>query len=170
MVGNLLLFPVVLFLIGLLYITASPAPSGDYGVGYSLMFVLFGGGFVVFTALLTWNLTRNNCFDWIQMRSSERNLLVFFGWLAFIFATFLSASLRTAEPEAGIPSFLYWLSQAYAAYWLPLLMLVPAVLLLNYGRAAGVAPDFIKIPIKTGFLLSVSIGLGALFAMFRSNT
>jgi hypothetical protein len=49
-------------------------------------------------------------------------------------------------------------------------MLVPAVLLLNYGRAAGVAPDFIKIPIKTGFLLSVSIGLGALFAMFRANT
>jgi hypothetical protein len=89
----------------LLYITASPAPSGDYGVGYSLMFVVFGGGFVVFTALLTWNLTKNNCFDWIQMPSTERNLLVFFGWLAFMIATFLSASLRTAEPEQGFHHF-----------------------------------------------------------------
>ena len=170
MLGNLLLFPVVLFLIGLLYYTASPAPSGDYGVGYSLMLVIFGGGFVLFSALLTWNLSLNNGFDWIQTPGTQRSLLVFVGWVAFMIATFLSASLRTAGPETGVPPFLYWLSQAYAAYWLPMLMLVPVVLLLNLEREAGVAPDFIKIPIKTGFLLSVLMGLGVFFASLRANT
>lgn len=169
MLGNLLLFPVILFLAGLLYYTASPAPGGDYGVGYSLMLVIFGGGFLLFTGLLTWNLSSNNCFDWIQMPGVPRNLIVFIGWAAFMMAVFLSASMRTAGPESGVPPFLYWLSQAKAAYWLPLLMLVPAILLLNMERTAGVAPDFIKIPMKTGFLLSVTMALGILFALFRAG-
>lgn len=165
---NILIILVVLFLIGLIYITASPMPGGDYGVGYAFVFLICGGGFVLFTGLLAWNLSRNNCFDWVEIPDSQRNLLVLFGWIAFVIAIYVSAALRTGKPVGGILTFLNWLSDAKAVYWLPLLILVPSYILLNMEREAGFAPEFVKLLMRTGFVLSVLMSLGALFGYLRA--
>ncbi len=169
MLGNMLFILAALFLIGLLNITASPIPGGDRGMGAGLLLFFCGAGFLLLTGLLTWNLSSNNCFDWIGMTGGQRNGLVFAGWLAFATGTVACALFKIEWHEGEFPQFLRWLSQAQAAFWLPLLVLVPAFVLLNFERAAGYAPDLVKIPMMTGFLLSVLIGSGLLFGWFRGN-
>ena len=169
MLGNLLFVLIGLFFIGLLFATASPLPSGDRGMGAALMLVFYAGGFLVLTGLLAWKLNRNNVFDWIDLPDAQRSGLVFIGWLAFATAT-VAAGLFKVEWHAGeFPQFLRWLSQAQAIFWLPLLALVPAFILLNFEREAGFAPDLVKIPLMTGFILSTLMGLGLLFGWFRAS-
>ncbi len=168
MIGNILLVLTALFLIGLLSSTASPSPGGDAGVGRAYAIFFCAIGFVLLSGLLTWNLAWNNCFDWVQLPGIQRHALVFIGWIAFITAILLCVGLIMGGYGDGTPQFIRWLSQAKAGYWLPLLMLVPAFMLLNFKREAGFAPDFVKIPMIMGFLLSVLMGLGYLFGLVRS--
>lgn len=170
MLGNFLIILIVFTLVGLLSVTASPIPSGDSGMGAGLMIFFCGAGFFLLTGLLTWNLHSNHCFDWIKMPSHQRNLVVFLGWFTFSAATFASAIFKIEWHEGEFPSYLRWLSQAQAAVWLPLLLLIPAFMLLNFERAIEVVPDYVKIPMMTGFLLSILMGLGLLFGWFRANS
>ncbi len=168
MIGNILLVLTALFLTGLLSSTASTSPGGDAGVGRAYAIFFCATGFVLLSGLLTWNLAWNNCFDWVQMPGIQRNWLVFVGWIAFVFSILLCVGLIMGGYGDGTPQFIRWLSKAKAGYWLPLLMLVPAFMLLNFEREAGFAPDFVKIPMMMGFLLSVLMGLGYLFGLVRS--
>ncbi|MFN0216097.1 MAG: hypothetical protein ACKVT2_17700 [Saprospiraceae bacterium] len=170
MVGNILLVLIALFLGGLLNITSSPAPGGDKGVGYGFMIFLCGAGFLLFTGLLAWNLGSNNCFDWVSLPAARRNWLVVIGWLAFAFSVFGTALFRTEWHDGEFPQFLRWFSKAQASIWLPLLILVPAFILLNFEREAGYVPGFVKIPMLAGFGLSILIGLGLLFGWYRASS
>jgi hypothetical protein len=169
MLGNFLLLLITLSLISLLSVTATPMPGGDRGMGYALALFFCGACFLVLTGLLTWNLSANNGFDWLPVSGVQRNGLVFVGWLAFAMATAASALFKTEWHDGEFPQFLRWLSQAQAAFWLPLLILMPAAFLLNAGREPGQAPDWVKIPMMTGFILSLLMGAGLLFGWMRVN-
>ena len=172
MLGNILLVLVILFLFGLIQTTASPMPGGDRGVGAAFVLFVCGAGFILFTGLLALNLGWNNAFDWVPGPSARRNWLIFLGWLAFASATFASAMFRVEWHQGEFPQYLQylrWLARAQAVVWLPLLALVPAFLLMNFDRPAGTAPDFVKIPMLTGFLLSVLMSVGLLFGFFRGS-
>ena len=169
MLGNILLVIIVLCLFGLLSLTASPIPSGDRGMGASILLLLCGVSFLVFTGLLTWNLGHTNRFDWVSSPGIQRNGILLIGWLAFGAATVASALFKIEWHQGEFPQFLRWLSQAHAALWLPFLMLVPAFILLNFERQAGYAPGYIKTPMMTGFMLSILMGLGLLFGYIRAK-
>jgi hypothetical protein len=169
MFGNILLVLIALSLIGLLSITSSPMPGGDRGMGYGLALFFCGLCFIVLTGLLAWSLHANNGFDWIPVSGGQRNGLVFVGWLAFAMATAASALFKTEWHEGEFPQFLRWLSQAQAAFWLPLLILIPAAFLLNASRVPGQTPDWVKIPMMTGFTLSILMGAGLFFGWMRAN-
>lgn len=169
MAGNFLFILITLLLFGLISITASPIPSGDRGMGAGIFLFLCAAGFLLLTGLLAWNLGSRNCFDWVKMADISRNGLVFIGWIAFSASTVASAAFKIEWHDGEFPQYLRWLSQAQAAIWLPLLVLVPAFILLNFEREAGYVSDFVKIPMMTGFMLSVLMGLGLLFGLFRAN-
>jgi hypothetical protein len=168
MLGNILLVLTALLLIGLLSSTTSSSPGGDAGVGRAYAIFFCFTGFALSSGLLTFNLVWNNCFDWVQIPGSLRNLLVFGGWIAFVTAMLLCQRLLMGGYGDGTPQFISWLSKAKAGYWLPLLMLVPAFMLLNFERQSGHIPDFVKIPMMVGFLLSVLMCMGYLFGLLRS--
>jgi len=164
--GNFLLFITVIFMAGLLYYTAAPAPRGDYGVGYSLMLLIFGGGFFIFSGLLTWNLAATQRLDWLPAPGGFRNGLILFGWLAFAL-TVLFGSLFKSEWHPGeLPQFLRWLALAQVSFWLPLLMLAP-VLWLNSPEKSGetIPPALVQLPVKIGFGISCMMAAGLLMGM-----
>jgi hypothetical protein len=167
MLGNILFAISVFFLFGFLNVTSSPMPGGDRGVGYALMMIICGGGFFVSTGLLAWKLGANHCFDWLGERS---RVLLLLGWFAFAISTMGSALFKTEWHAGEFPQYLQWLSQAQAAIWLPLLVLLPAFGLLNFGKAAPEVPYFIQIPIKIGFSISVLMLLGLVFGYFQATS
>lgn len=167
MLGNTLLILTSLCLFGLINITSSPMPGGDRGMGYGLMLFFCGVGFAIFSGLLAWNLSARGHFDWISEAGSQRGWLVFFGWAALAAATFFSAAFRNEWHAGEFPEFLRWFSKSLAVVWLPLLLLWPAFWLLNFRQ--DVVPNFVQISMKTGFVLSILMGLGLLFGMFRAS-
>jgi hypothetical protein len=169
MLGNILIIFTILSLFGIISVTASPMPSGDRGVGAAFVMVICVGAFFVFSGLLAWAAAYCNCFDWLETTGGSRSLLILFGWLAFLVATFSSAAFRGEWHNGEFPVYLKWLSQSYAHYWLPFLVLGPLFYLFGMERAAGIAPEFVKIPIMTGFLLSVLMCLGILYGAFKAN-
>lgn len=169
MLGNIFLVFTILSLFGVISITASPMPGGDRGVGAAFVMVICGGGFFLFTGLLALTAGYRNCFDWLETTGGLRNLLIIFGWLSFFVAIFSSASFRGEWHDGEFPQFLRWLSQSYAHYWLPLLALGPLFYLFNVERAAGIAPELVKIPMMTGFMVSVLMCLGVLYGAFKAS-
>ncbi len=119
------------------------------------------------TGLLAWKLISNNCFGWVEISAGPRNTLVFFGWMALSPATFASGICKIQWHTNNFPPFIRLLSQAQAVLWLPLLVLVPAYILLNHSRQAGFAPDFVKIPMIMGFVLSILMVLSLILGWFR---
>ncbi|MEO6039464.1 MAG: hypothetical protein ABIQ93_13710 [Saprospiraceae bacterium] len=169
MLGNILLVSAVLTLFGLLFITASPSPSGDYGVGYAFLLFSCGAGFLLTSGLLAWNLTATGRFDWLPALGGNRNWLIFFGWLAFAVAT-LAMSLFRSEWHAGeLPEYLHGLSKTLAGLWLPLLVLVPALLLINMERTTGTVADFVKFPLLAGVAMGFFIALTIVFGLLRAK-
>lgn len=168
MLGNILLVISALFLWGLVSVSSSPMPGGDRGVGYAFALLISGAGFLVFTGFLAWHLGWNQCFDWISAKG-QQNWLVFFGWLAFVGATFASAAFLSEWHEGELPQFLRWLAKSYASVWLPVLVLVPSVALLHTERAVGTAPDWVKIPLMAGMAVSAVICACIAFGWFRAS-
>ncbi len=166
MASNLLLVITVAFMAGLLYYTASPAPRGDYGVGYSLMLLIFGGGFFILSGLLTWNLAAAHRLDWLPALGGFRGGLIFFGWLAFAL-TVLFGSLFKSEWHPGeLPQFLRWLAQAQVSFWLPVLMLAPVFWLnIQEKLGEGMPPVWVQLPMKIGFGVSCVMTFGLLLGM-----
>lgn len=170
MLGNILFILVAITLIGLISITASPMPGGDRGVGAAFFLFLVGISFLIATGLLTWYLGWNNYFDWIGLPGIQRNGIIFIGWIAFAFATLASAFFKVEWHAGEFPQFLRWLSQAQAAIWLPLLMLVPALILMNSDRTAANVSEYVKIPMMTAYILSILMAFGLLFGWYRAQS
>ncbi|HEX5624370.1 MAG TPA: hypothetical protein VFX48_00020 [Saprospiraceae bacterium] len=169
MLGNILILLTILFLIGLVSVSASPLPSGDRGVGAAFMFFICGIGFAILSGLLTWNMSSNQCFDWVNLKGLDRGWWILLGWLAFASATFASAMFRMEWHAGEFPIFLRWLAQSYSVIWLPLLMLIPALILLNGERQAGLAPGYVKFPMIVGFSLSLVIGVTLVLGLLRGS-
>jgi hypothetical protein len=169
MLGNILIVLTALCLFGLINITSVPAPGGDRGVGYAFVMLFFGGGFLVLSGLLTWNMGARDCFDWVQIPGFHRGLFVFLAWLMFTIAVFAMAVFRSEWHPGELPEYLRWLSKTLAVVWLPILMFVPALLLLNADRTAGIASVWVKTPMLTGLGLSLLIFLGIAIGYFRAK-
>ncbi len=165
MLGNTLLVITVLFSLGLFSVTASPMPGGDRGVGHAFMLILCGGGVLLFSGLLAWNLAANHRLDWL----TPNNWLLFFGWLAFALAILSSAAFKTEWHPGEFPEFLRWLALSRAHLWLSVLLLVPVFWLFNFQNSAGLVPNFVQIPMKIGLIISVLMGLGLVFGLFRAS-
>lgn len=170
MPGNILIATIVIFYGSLVNLMAKPAPSGDYGVGYGFVWILLVSGFFISTGLLAWNLNQKHCFDWAPAFFLRyRNWLVFLGWIAFALATIWSLEYKSKWHEGEFPQFMHWFALSRAYLWLPLLILIPALYLLNTHRQVGFAPDWVKIPMQIGFIVSVLIGLGILYGFAKSS-
>lgn len=160
MLGNILIVLVVIFYGCLVSLLLKPMPSGDYGVGYSLGYFIYVAGFIIASGLLAWNMNLNHCFDWLPASFLRyRNWLVFLGWISFVVAIIWSLDYNSKWIEGEFPEFMRWFAQSKAYIWLPLLMLIPSLYLINAQRLAGFAPFWIKIPIQTGFSVSFLIAL-----------
>ncbi|MFN0216498.1 MAG: hypothetical protein ACKVT2_19735 [Saprospiraceae bacterium] len=72
---------------------AKPMPGGDYGVGYSFVYLLYGAGFVISTGLLAWSMNVNHSFDWVL---HYRKIIVLVGWIAFVTMTFWTLEYHKA--------------------------------------------------------------------------
>jgi hypothetical protein len=165
--GNILLILTLLTLFGLASVLSKPTPGGDAGMGHAFVLFISGGAFILFSGLFALNIAWNNCFDWVFVPAANRNLMIFIGWVMFIVVVFAIGSLRTEMPSDKLPGYVWWLSRSGAIVWLPILLLVPMLWLLNAERQAGFAPDFVKIPIMTGLNLCTLIAAGLLWGYFK---
>jgi hypothetical protein len=62
-----------------------------------------------------------------------------------------------------------WLALTKVYFWLPLLVFVPCLYLLNVERLPNFAPDWVKITILIGFITSVLIGFGIFYGFVKAN-
>lgn len=160
MLGNILIIITLIFYGCLFNLLLKPMPGGDYGVGYSFAYFIYVAGFIISSGLLAWNMNLNHCFDWIPASFLRyRNWLVFLGWLSFVVAIIWSLEYNSKKVENEFPQFMSWFTWSRIYIWLPLLMLIPALYLINVQRLAGFAPLWVKIPIQTGFSVSFLIAL-----------
>lgn len=166
MFGNILIGITLIFFVSLANLLQKPVPSGDYGVGYAYAYLVCGAGFIISSGLLAWNMTLNNCFDWMP---HYRNILVFAGWTVFVVATIFSVGLQTGGKVNNLPIFLRWLAVSKVYYWMPLLVFGSCTYLLNVQRGANFPNSWIKMAVQAGFLVSFLIALSFLFVMLRRN-
>lgn len=139
MIGNILIVFALIFYGLLANLLSKPAPGGDYGVGYSFVFLLYGAGFVISTGLLTWNMNANHCFDWVLR---YRNVMVFVGWIAFVTMTF-------------------WSLEYHKAFiLLHLLILGLCVYLINAQQTESFPPAWAKTAMRVGYAASLLIAIG----------
>jgi len=165
MFGNILTI-LTLISYGLLAnISLKPTPGGDYGVGYAFVWMFCMGGFVLFSGLLAWNMHLNQCFDWLPAPfASRRALTVFVGWVILMLALFWSLEYHTKWKPGEFPFFMRWFALSKVHFWLPILVFIPALYLINADRPAGLLPNMVKIPWFVGFAACFIMGLGILFA------
>ena len=168
MPGNILIVMTIIFYASLANLLLKPKPGGDYGVGYSFMVLINVGGFIIFSGFLAWNMNMNHCFDWIPDSFLRyRNWLVFLGWIAFASASVWSLDYHSKWIEGEFLPFMRWFALSKVYVWLPLLMLTPALYLLNAERMAGYAPVWVKVPVQIGFSVSFLLALGILWAFTK---
>jgi low affinity Fe/Cu permease len=168
MFGNILILIALIFYGCLFNLLLKPMPGGDYGVGYSIVWIIYVAGFFISTGLLAWNMNQNHCFDWLPAFFLRyRNLLVFLGWITFIVAIIFSLGYQSNKVEKELPQFLTWFTWSRVYIWLPLLMLIPSLYLINAERLTGFAPSWVKISIQMGFAVSVFMVLVLLFSFLK---
>jgi hypothetical protein len=169
MFGNILILIALIFYGCLFNLLLKPMPGGDYGVGYSLVWIIYVAGFFISTGLLAWNMNQNHCFDWLPASFLRyRNWLIFFGWIAFVVAIIWSLASRSDKVANEFPQFMSWFTWSSVHIWLPLLILLPSLYLINIERVTGIAPSWVKIPIQTGFSVSFFIAL-IIFGLFSKS-
>ena len=145
-------------------------PGGDYGVGYAHSFLVLSAGFIISSGLLAWNMTLNNCFDWLPASFLRyRNWVVFFGWIGFVAAMIWSSEYQSKQLNDAFPQILNWFIGTKVHIWLPLLVFIPSLYLINAERLTGVAPFGVKMAVLTGFSISSFIASCFLFVMLRRN-
>lgn len=160
MIANILLILTILFYYGLAKLTSKPMPGGDYGVGYAYAWIFSISGFVITSGLLAWNMNWNHCFDWI---AKHRNWLVFFGWLLFIAAAIFSVEYQNKWPEGKFPIFMQWLTIAKIHIWLPILIFIPCLYLINASRIPMLPFSGMKNILLAGCLFSCIVSSGLLW-------
>jgi hypothetical protein len=170
MLGNILIV-ISLISYGLLAsLLSKPMPGGDYGVGYSLAFLYLGAGFIISSGLLAWNMNVNHCFDWLPTSFLRyRNWLVFLGWIAFVIAVMWSSEYQSKQLNDAFPQFMTWFIGSKVHIWLPFLVFIPSLYLINAERLTGIAPFGVKMAVQAGFSISFFMALCFLFVMMRRN-
>ncbi|MFN0173220.1 MAG: hypothetical protein ACKVU0_01140 [Saprospiraceae bacterium] len=170
MLGNILIVLTLLFYGFLANLLLKPTPGGDYGVGHAFAWMIYVAGFVISTGLLAWNMNLNHCFDWTPASFLvSRNWLVFLGWITFVMAIIWSLDYHSKWIEGEFPQFMRWFARSKVYFWLPALIFIPALYLLNAQRQAGFAPFWIKIPLLTCFVVSLLIGLGIFYGFVKAS-
>ncbi len=170
MLGNILIVLTLFFYGFLANLLLRPTPGGDYGVGHAFAWMIYVAGFVISTGFLAWNMNLNNCFDWAPASLLvSRNWLVFFGWISFVMAVIWSLDYHSKWIEGEFPQFMRLFARSKVYFWLPALLFVPALYLLNAQRQAGFAPYWIKIPLLLCFSVSILIGLGIFYGFVKAS-
>lgn len=127
---------------------SKPAPGGDYGVGHSFVYLIYGAGFVISTGLLAWSMHANHCFDWVL---NYRKLIVFVGWIAFVTMTF------------------WTLGYHKAFILLHLLIFGFCIYLINAQQTEGFPPAWAKTAIKVAFTITLLIAVGIWGALGKAR-
>ena len=170
MLGNILLLFSLIAYVVLASLLLRPAPSGDYSVGYSFALLIYGPAFILITGLLAWNMNLNHCFDWLPASLLRyRNGVVLLGWLTFVVANFWALAHHSKWTEGEFPQFMRWLALSKVYVWLPVLMFVSAIYLLNTSAEATLAPFWAKTALKIGFCTSLLIGLGIFYGFAKAS-
>jgi len=172
MLGNILIFFVLIFYGFLANLMLRPKPGGDYGVGYSFGIMIYSAGFIITTGLLTWIMSLNYCFDWISGSFLPyRNWLVFLGWVSFVMSILWSLEYSHKKVDTVIPSFMNWFTWSRIYFWLPILIIIPSFYLLNTQEKSDFSALWPKIMLQAGFSFSVLISLVLLgvFMIAKAN-
>ncbi|MBK7812026.1 MAG: hypothetical protein IPO62_17230 [Saprospiraceae bacterium] len=166
MFGNIFILFILVIYGFLANLLLSPRPGGDYGVGYSFVFMIYSAAFIISTGLLAWNMSLNHCFDWISGSFLKyRNWLVFLGWFSFVLASLWSLEYSDKKVDSVIPSFMNLFTWSRIYFWLPILILVPCVYFLNVQEKMVTPAIWPKIMLQTGFSFSLLISM-VLFGVF----
>ena len=154
----------VLFYIGLIILSFQlENKRDDTGLG-GMLLALTGFGWAISSLILTISMNRKGSFDWVSNQEMTRNLLVGIGWVVIVSAIYFSAAFKIYWSEGEIlPQFLRWISLHYATIWLPLLVLVPCLVLMNGEMPVRDFPNLFKIPFLLGFAVSGIFCLGMLY-------
>lgn len=164
--GNIFLGLSALSYLLLLFANSSkPAGSGDNVMGYGLAMAFLGLCLALCTLVLLLILAFNGGFNWISESAGPRLLLVLAGWAGFSATVFFSAIFKWEKVDM-IPGM--QILAGHAAVWLPLLLLVPCLLLLNEGLRGNAAPLLYKVPLIVAFAVSMLGGLILLRGWFVS--
>ncbi len=164
MLGKLLLAITSITYIALIAINLNkPKGTGDQMVGWGFVVVFVLTAFGICSLLLTINLASNGKFDWISASFISKFFIISVGWLCFtagiVFITFINGDWHDSRSANWLGLILVH----YGAIWIPLLMLVPYLILLNPEWQTALSVNVYKMPLLTGSII------GAAF-LFLSNT
>lgn len=164
--GNIFLGLSALFYLLLLFANSSkPASSGDNVMGYGLAMAFLGLCLALSSLVLLLILAFNGGFNWVSENTGPRLLLVLASWAGFSATVFFSAIFKWEKTDM-IPGMQVF--AGHTAVWLPLLLLVPCLLLLNEGLRGNAAPLLYKAPLIAAFAVSMLGGLILLGGWFVS--
>ena len=95
-------------------------------------------------------------FDWISDAKASRNIIIGMGWLCLtagvVYSTMINVDWKNPNTATGLGLIMVF----YGAIWIPLLMLVPYVLLLNPEWQNTLSPNFYKMPLVLGCFIGLA--------------
>ena len=164
--GNIFLGLSALSYLLLLFANSNkPAGSGDNVMGYGLAIAFLGLCLAISSLVLLLVLTFKGSFNWVSDAPGLRLLLVLSAWAGFAATVFFSAILKWEKVDL-IPGM--QVLAGHAAVWLPLLLLLPCLPLLNEDLRGNTAPLLYKVPLIMAFAVSMLGGLILLRGWFIS--
>ena len=159
MFSNLLLgLTGLIYFVLILFNLAPPRGTGDQNVGglTSGLYVIMA--YLVLSLILTVIITAKGGFNWISNATLWRNIGVGVLWLSMVgsvvLCTFFRAECNMGNKATGLVRVFAFLIY-FGGIWLPLLMLLPYLSILNPEWRFALSPQLIKIPL----LLACALGL-----------
>jgi len=160
MAGHFYFLLTLLFYLSLMFFKPSSGHN-DILSGF-FVFGFYGIGFIS-SLMLTIKLVQIGGFDWVSNQSGIRNSIVNLGWICMTMATLICLDIKDTLHPGELNPFSQWLAINKGFIWMPLLMLVPCLFLLNTHLSAGISPYVYKMPLIIGFGMSVLIVLVIMF-------
>lgn len=158
LMSNLILTLIFLiYLLFILFYVETPKGTGDANMGMVIYFYLFIA-YVALSLLLTIIVTFNGGFNWISNSMFWRNIGVGALWLGMVGGVLICMSMKASfgigNKSTGLMRLLAFMFY-YGGVWLPLLMLVSYLSMVNPDWRLAISPNLYK----TFILLSSTIGL-----------